>query len=50
METNNLLLLYQKIIDSLKSNKTKKFIELYCGNSALNTNELSNIVPIYDFN
>lgn len=49
METNNLLLLYQKIIDSLKSNKTQKFIELYCGNSAVNTNELSNIVPIYGF-
>ena len=49
METNNLLLLYQKIIDSLKSNKTKRFIELYCGNSAVNANELSNIVPIYGF-
>ena len=49
MKTNNLLLLYQKIIDSLKSNKTKRFIELYCGNSAVNANELSNIVPIYGF-
>ena len=35
------------IINSLKSEKTKSFIELYCGNNALNTKELAEIVPIY---
>ena len=38
---------YKLIIESLKSDKTKKFIELYCGNNALNTTELRDIVPIY---
>ena len=37
---------YKKIIESLKSEKTKKFIELYFGNNAINTTELCEIVPI----
>ena len=37
---------YEKIIESLKSEKTKKFIKLYFGNNAINTTELCEIVPI----
>ena len=37
---------YEKIIESLKSKKTKKFINLYFGNNAINTTELCEIVPI----
>jgi type I restriction-modification system DNA methylase subunit len=47
MERNLLLEKYKLIIKSLKSDKTKKFIELYCGNNALNTKELCEVVPIY---
>ena len=47
LERNLLLEKYNLIINSLKSNKTKSFIELYCGNNALNTKELSEVVPIY---
>ena len=37
---------YVKIIESLKSEKTKKFINLYFGNNAINTTELCEILPI----
>lgn len=47
LERNLLLEKYKLIINSLKSDKTKKFIELYCGNNALNTKELCEVVPIY---
>ena len=47
LERNMLLEKYKLIINSLKSEKTKSFIELYCGNNALNTKELAEIVPIY---
>lgn len=47
MERNVLLEKYNLIIKSLKSKKTESFIELYCGNNALNTKELSGVVPIY---
>ena len=47
MERNVLLEKYNLIIKSLKSEKTKSFIELYCGNNALNTKELAEVVPIY---
>jgi len=47
MERNVLLEKYKLVINSLKSEKTKKFIELYCGNNALNTRELREMVPIY---
>ena len=38
---------YEKIIKSLESENTKKFINLYFGNNAINTTELCEIVPIY---
>lgn len=39
--------LYEKIIQSFKNDKTQKFIELYFGNSAINTTEMKYILPIY---
>jgi hypothetical protein len=39
--------LYKKIIESLEDERTKKFIELYFGNNAINTTELNYILPIY---
>lgn len=39
---------YKVIIDSLKNKKTQEFISLYFGNNAINTTELSEILPIYD--
>ena len=39
--------MYKKIIDSLKSDKTKEFVKLYFCNNAINTTELYNILPIY---
>jgi hypothetical protein len=42
-----LLLKYNSIINSLSNEKTKKFIELYFGNNAINTVELNHILPIY---
>ena len=37
---------YEKIIKSLESENTKKFIKLYFGNNAINTTELCEIMPI----
>lgn len=45
---DDLVALYEKIIGSLRSEKTKKFIGLYFGNNALNTTELKFVLPIYD--
>jgi len=42
-----LLLLYRQIIQSLTNEKTEQFIKLYFGNNAINTSELSKILPIY---
>jgi len=39
--------LYTNIIQSFNDPRTKKFIKLYVGNSALNTTELNSILPIY---
>lgn len=39
--------LYYQIINSFDQDKTKKFIELYFKNNAINKNELLNILPIY---
>ena len=44
---DELLEKYHKIIKSFNNKKTQDFIKLYCSNSALNTNELQNILPIY---
>jgi hypothetical protein len=47
IEKDKLLLLYSQIIESFKNEKTKKFIELFCSNNALNSTELQYMVPIY---
>jgi type I restriction-modification system DNA methylase subunit len=39
--------LYRQIIQSLTNEKTEQFIKLYFGNNAINTTELSEILPIY---
>jgi len=38
---------YEKIMRSLENEKTKRFVELYFGNNAINTTELNFILPIY---
>lgn len=48
INNDDLILLYNKIINSLENNKTKQFIDLYFGNNAINTTELNYILPIYD--
>ena len=47
LERKVLLEKYKLIINSLKSEKTKKFVDLYFGNNAMNTRELGEIMPIY---
>lgn len=47
MNNDELIKMYKKIIKSLENEKTKRFISLYFGNSAINTSELCNILPIY---
>jgi hypothetical protein len=39
--------MYKKIMSSFENEKTKEFIKLYFGNSAVNTTELNYILPIY---
>ncbi len=47
ISNESLIEMYNKIIESLNNEKTKKFIKLYFGNNAINTTELCNILPIY---
>jgi tRNA1(Val) A37 N6-methylase TrmN6 len=39
---------FNKIAESFENEKTKKFINLYFGNSAINTTELAHILPVYN--
>lgn len=39
---------YNKIKTSFENVKTKQFIDLYFGNNSINTNEILNVLPIYD--
>ncbi len=48
ISNENLIKNYQKIIKSFDNKKTIEFISIYFGNNAINTTELSNILPIYD--
>jgi len=45
---SELIVLYNKIIQSLSNEQTKKFISLYFGNNAINTTEMNCVLPIYD--
>lgn len=49
-EVDNSVLIekYKKIIASLEDPRTKDFVNIYFGNSAINTTELTHILPIYD--
>jgi tRNA1(Val) A37 N6-methylase TrmN6 len=49
-DKNELKNIYLDVIKSLNSEKTKKFINLYFGNNAINSKELKEIMPIYNFN
>tara|TARA_Y100001970_G_scaffold166821_1_gene204261 strand:- start:20 stop:1237 length:1218 start_codon:yes stop_codon:yes gene_type:complete len=42
-----LLIKYNKIIESFKNPKTLEFIKMYFGNNAINTVELAEILPIF---
>lgn len=42
-----LICLYDKIIQSFENKKTEEFINLYFGNNAINTTELCEMLPIY---
>ena len=44
---NYLIDKYIQIYRSLSDERTAEFIKLYFGNNAINTTELSNILPIY---
>jgi type I restriction-modification system DNA methylase subunit len=44
---DKLIILYKKILLSLNDKRTIEFITIYFGNSAINTTELNNILPIY---
>jgi hypothetical protein len=39
--------IYDPIVRSLSCEKTREFIQLYFGNNAINTTEMSHILPIY---
>ena len=41
------MLSYKKIMDSFNDKRTEKFIEMYFGNNAINTKEISHVLPIY---
>jgi type I restriction-modification system DNA methylase subunit len=47
IEKTELIKMYEKIIKSLNDKRTQEFIKLYFGNNAINTTELSYILPIY---
>lgn len=47
MKEEELLKTYEKIINSFKNPKTKKFIEIFLGNNSLSKTELETIFPIY---
>ena len=48
LSNDKLLSIYQMLIQSFKNTKTLQFIQLYFQNNAINTNELRDILPIYE--
>ena len=48
IEKETLIELYKNIIKSLNHSKTKKFIQCYFGNAAINTTELCHLLPFYE--
>jgi adenine-specific DNA-methyltransferase len=47
IDNNELLEIYNKVINSFKNPKTQQFIELFLGNNGLSKTELETIFPIY---
>jgi type I restriction-modification system DNA methylase subunit len=47
LPTDQLIILYNKILLSFNDNRTIEFITSYFGNNAINTTELNHILPIY---
>ena len=47
LERDELLEKYEEIIKSLKDERTQLFVKYYFGNNAINTKELSHILPMY---
>ena len=47
MNREEILTAYERIITSFNDERTKKFVSLYFGNSAINATELQYILPIY---
>ncbi len=47
MKDEDLIKIYEKITNSFKNPKTKKFIEIFLGNNSLSKTELETIFPIY---
>ena len=47
MSDEELIHTYSMIITSFEDPRTKKFIETYFGNNAINTTELQHVLPIY---
>jgi len=48
VEKEELIVRYKKIMASLDDSRTKDFVNIYFGNSAINTTELTRILPIYE--
>lgn len=48
IKKKDLLMKYRMLSKSLKNEKTKKFIELYFGNNAINITELNEVLPFYE--
>jgi hypothetical protein len=47
--SENIINNYRKIMKSFDDERTSGFIEVYFGNSAINTTELKNVLPIYGY-
>ena len=47
--SENIINNYRKIMKSFDDERTSRFIEVYFGNSAINTTELRNVLPIYGY-
>jgi hypothetical protein len=47
--SENIINNYRKIMKSFDDERTSRFIEVYFGNSAINTTELKNVLPIYGY-
>jgi hypothetical protein len=45
---DEMIVAYKKIMASLEDTRTTEFIDLYFGNSAINTTEMNHVLPIYE--